>query len=87
MSQKGATSRVIFPTSKDWPIAYTDEIEESSVGKTPTPSGVETGEVALLPESCNLDSWLVLGRNGPGAATPDMRFGGDIDGPRQWTGS
>ena len=73
--------------SENFYIVYTSEAGESSVGVTPACGGVEVGGVATLPAPRSMGGWLGFERNGRGAVTPDARFGDNIHGPREQSGS
>ena len=57
------------------------------MGVALAPGWVEGGKIVDLPGPLNLGSCLVFERNGPSVAIPDVRFGGNIYGPTQQTGS
>jgi hypothetical protein len=49
--------------------------------------GLEVGGIADLPGPGKLEGWPVFERNGRSVAILGGRFGDDIHGPTQWTGS
>ena len=64
-----------------------DEIESASPEAIPAPCGLEAGGVAVLPGPGNLEGWPGFERNSGSVLIPDARFGDNINGPRQRTGS
>ena len=67
--------------------AYADETEVPGVEAVSALSGAEVRWIAVLPDPGNLGSWLGFKRNSRGAATPDVRFGDNIHGPMERSGS
>jgi len=68
--------------------AYVDETEVPGVELAVSAlGGIEVCWIAVLPDFGNLGSWLGFKRNSRGAATPDARFGDNIHGPMERSGS
>jgi len=67
--------------------AYADETGVPGVEAVSALCGVEVCWIAVLPDPGNLGSWLGFKRNSQGAATPDARFGNNIHGPMERSGS
>ena len=67
--------------------AYADETGVPGVEAVSALGGVEVRWVAVLPDPGNLGSWLGFKRNSRDTAIPDARFGDNIHGPMERSGS
>jgi len=86
-SNRVPLAEVYFSMFEKLRAAQADETESSSIETTPAPCGLEVGGVAVLPGPGNFEGWPAFGRNDHSVVIPDARFGDNINGPRQRTGS
>ena len=73
--------------SENFPIAYLNQTERSSVAVTLEHVGVEAGGIPTPPDPHNSEGWVSFGRNGRSTTNPDVRFEDNIHDPTQRPGS
>ena len=87
-SLKGVSSLGLFTNTRELRVASVHEIRTLSVGTTLAVGELEgVNEVVDFPDPARFGRWLVFGPKGPSVVILDVRFGGNVHGPTQRTGS
>ena len=82
-----SVAEIYFTIFENFRIVYSNEAARSRVEAMLTHAGVEVDAISPLPAIGNSGNRPSVERNGRSAAIPDARFGDDIHGPTQRSGS